>query len=314
MKLSRRTAAQDEVFPGGKAASTRCNKDNNVFNNTAGLVKKQGNRCAHDKNNLKIPEWYGVDKKRPNIIEEANRRIFSNISNKSWFRFPEFSGLLYHLNDEGKGRKIRSERVEGTYSLALPTLLQHLDIHKMACGHYDNRNIFRYYNYSFIKEKTDQTYVRIKREMKLLQDRGIINVINRCEINEDGEYEHIETRIEFTEKIFEMLDLTEEYLRDRETSCEKFHERQSKIDKNKKRLEVFRKKSKFDQKKLNKKSKTYNSNLQIIHLKSKYNQENHLLKKGNGEQVNWQIQNLVAAGHTIAEAFEIVKSQYPPPH
>lgn len=288
--------------------------DNQVGCPTQSQISQKGNRCGHDKNSFKRPEVFGRAKKRPHVLEEAKRRIYAGISDH--FRFPAFSGLFYHQDQDGKGngRHIRSERIEGTHSLTLPILLQHIDLYRMACGHYDNRNQFRFYNYAFIENATDQSSIRVKREMKLLQDRGIIKVITLREQNNDGSWRTPEVRIEFTDKIFEMLELMPEFLKDRETSAIKFHAKQARLDKNQKKREFYRKTS-FTPPSTGKTSKispTLSPSVQ--YLAKSVVRGIPQSKPGNGVEVRDKINALVRQGLSVKDAMEIVKQQYPPKH
>lgn len=277
---------------------------NNYYSGNQAPLK--GNRCDHDKNNFKKPTFHGISKRRPHVLEEAKRRIDASVSDH--FRYPMYSGLFYHQDETGKanGRQIRSERIEGVHSLALPTLLQTLNLHRMACGYYDNRNEFHFYNYAYIEKTTDQSSIRIKREMRLLQDRGVIKVNPVKEPNNDGSYRTIRVEIEFTDKIFEMLDLLPEFLKDRETSSIKFHEKQERLDRNRQRKSLYRKPSFTSSKRQAK---------QEVGLKSltdKLIMKTHKVDKGRGLEIRNRINDLIARGMSVADAMEAVKQQYPP--
>ncbi len=280
-------------------------------------VLKGGNRCDHDKNNFKKPAFHGVSKRRPHVLEEAKRRIDTAVSYH--FRYPMYSGLFYHQDQDGKanGRQIRSERVEGVHSLALPTLLQTLNLHRMACGHYDNRNQFHYYNYAYLESQTNQSSIRIKREMKLLQDRGVIKVNSIKEMNDDGSWRTISVQIEFTDKIFEMLELIPEFLKDRETSAIKFHDKQARLDKNQKKRDIYRKPAFTPPRspKTDKINQTLQPQLQTLTKgMCRLTKRPQAVDKGRGMEIRDLYQRLTSQGCTPAEAAEIIRTKYPPPH
>lgn len=280
---------------------------NNYYSGNQPFVK--GNRCDHDKNNFKKPAFHGVSKRRPHVLEEAKRRIYTSISDH--FRYPMYSGLFYHQDQTGRanGRQIRSERIEGVHSLALPTLLQTLNLYRMACGHYDSGNKFHHYNYAYLESQTDQSAARVKREMALLQERGVIKVNTIREQNNDGSWRTTRVEIEFTDKIFEMLDLLPEFLADRETSSIKFHEKQIRLDKNRAKKDLYRKTSfRPDPKVVNNHSKGLQS------LTTKLTKPYKPTENGRGVKIRDAIQNLVAKGVSLPDAMETVKKLFPPPH
>jgi hypothetical protein len=284
--------------------------DNNQ-NSLIAQESRKGNRCGHNKDSFKRPKIFREAKRRPYVIEEAKRRVYAALEHN--FRFTAFSGLFYHQDENGKGtgRKIRTERVEGTHSLTLPVLLHHLDIHRMACGHYDNRNEFRYYNYAFLENATDQNAIRIKREMKLLKERGILEVVTLREQNNDGSYRTKEVRIEFTDKIFEMLELLPEFLLAREEKAIKFHEKQARLNNNQKKREIYRKTAKFK----SKQPKTPNQNPTLSSkLQSCIKRPPSDSNAGSGIAIRDKINNLVAKGFSVKDAMELIRNGQAPPH
>lgn len=271
-------------------------------------LKKQGNRCDHDKNRFKRPRFHEKAKKRPHSLEEAKRRIAASISDN--FRYPMFAGLFYHKDEAGKpnGRHIRSERIEGIHGLALPTLLQTLNLHRMACGYYDSHNRFHHYNYAYIENQTEQSSIRVKREMRQLQEAGIIRVSTVKEKNNDGSWRTKSVQIEFTDKIFEMLELMDEFLKDRETIALKFHARQAQIDKKRKKKEIYRKQSFKPRHVDNRPALSCQSIARKLTIPSRGS------NSGRGEEIRSAYNTLLSQGRSPQEAAEILRNKYPPPH
>jgi hypothetical protein len=270
----------------------------------------KGNRCDHDKNNFKRPSVLRDAKRRPHVLEEAKRRVYDSINDN--FRYPEFAGLFFHKAEspsEKSSRRRRSERVEGIFSLALPFLLHSLNLQRMACGFYDNRNNFIPYDYSYLENKTEQSSSRIKREMAILQSEEIIKVNTQRELTQDGVWRTKSVTIEFTDKIFRMLDLIPEFLQDRETSAIKFHEKQSRLDKNRQKKENFRKP--FFSSTI-KKAKQEVGN--IGGIANKIGKPIPKPTRGRGQEIKELYGNLIARGSTPQEAAEIIRTKYPPPH
>lgn len=271
-----------------------------------------GNRCDHDKNNFKRPDFLRNAKRRPHVLEESKRRITSAIHDN--FRYSEFTGLFYHSAADNKsGRHRRSESVEGILSLALPTLLQTLNLHRMACGFYDNRNQFHYFNYAYLQDKSDQNSSRFKREMAILQAEKIIKVITTRKSNNDGTWRTTSVQIEFTDKIFQMLDLMDDFLRDRETIAIRFHEKQSRLDNNRAKREFYRKKT-FPDKKPSylKKQTSITVAKQEVSLQSCIKRAS-VPQSGRGYAIKQRMEQLKHQGFTPIQIMDFLKKEFPPP-
>ena len=271
-----------------------------------------GNRCDHDKNNFKRPNFLRDAKRRPHSLEEAKRRIDQSIDDN--FRYPELAGLFYHsAADSGSGRHRRSERIEGIFSLALPTLLQTLNIHRMACGFYDNRNVFHYYDYAYLQDKSDQNSSRFKREMAILQEEKIIKVNTTRQQNNDGSWRTTSVQIEFTDKIFHMLDLIDDFLRDRETIAIKFHEKQSRLDNNKAKRDFYRKKTFPDKKPpYLKKQSSFERAKPEVSLQSCIKRV-PTPQAGRGYAIKARMDQLKHQGFTPVQIMDFLKKEFPPP-
>jgi hypothetical protein len=264
--------------------------------------QSSGNRCDHNKNSFKRPKVLRNAKRRPHCLEEAKRRIYEAIDNN--FRYPKFAEIFFHKNGCGGdgapvrhlARKRRSEGVEGILSLTLPLLLHTLNLHKMACGFYDKNNNFHYRDYVYLETSTDQSSIRIKREMAVLKRLEIINVINMREQNNDGTWRHIGTRIEFTDKIFDMLELMPEFLADREYSYRRFQKDQKIIDNKEKTLSSFKPKNPYERK-----SKVDNSRVESCQSSAKI-----LTKSMRPNQYKY---NPSSDKQVIALAGELLKAQ-----
>lgn len=314
MNSGRMPAYDTKPFDGGNIASVPSDvligHDNTCTENQRQPLN--GNKCGHDKNSFKKPEFLKKGGRRPHCLEEAKRRIELAIQNN--FQFESLKEIFYHKagstsetgNRRATSRKRRSESVEGIFSLALPMLLQTLNLHKMACGHYDNRQHFHFYDYTYIQNGTDQNSSRVKREMAVLQFHGIINVNTIRELTNDGVFRTVGVQIEFTDKIFSMLNLMDEFLDDRETSMKMFHEKKAKLDKKRQKKSIYRKPS------FSSKDKKLTKGLQSLteKLTNPYKPQ----QSGRGREINALYTKLLAEGYTAPEAAEIIRKTYPPPN
>jgi hypothetical protein len=262
---------------------------------------ERGNRCGHNPNRLKKPKFHAAHKRRPHVLEEAQRRIDQAISNI--YLYPEFTKMFYHsTNKKGIRRRRRSESIEGAICLALRALLNSLNLKRMACGHYDKANRFIHYNSGYIVKNTDQSKIRVKRELKLLQEYEIIKINTKRAQRIDGSWETTQVEIEFTDKIFRMLNLMDEFLKDRETCNIKFHEKQRVLDKNHEKKNFYDKKS-FN---LHAKKDRLPAILKPIIKRIP------LREKGDGYKIRDKIKQYVSQGLSVSDAMTLVKQQYPP--
>jgi uncharacterized protein (UPF0335 family) len=273
--------------------------------NTQSLNAHGGNRCDHDKNQFKRPTFLRDAKRRPHCLEEAKRRIELAIGDN--FRYPQFAGLFYH--SDANGRRRRSERIEGVLSLALPTLLHVLNLQRMACGFYDSGNNFHYYNFLYLQDKTNQNYSRIKREMDVLQKEKIILVTTTRKPNNDGSWRTTSVQIEFTDKIFQMLELMPEFEKDRERAACKFYEKQKRLDHNREKRQMF-KKPHFTTDKTDKTSSAPVNDLKS--LTQKLTRPYSAPQRGRGQDIKDLYQRARSQGYTPEQAAEIVRKKYPP--
>lgn len=206
-------------------------------------TKNFGNRCGHDKNNFKRPEYSGDNKRRPFCVEEAKRRLRSAQNNPQ--HFPLLAELIY--NADNRNRKFRSEFREGSACLVLTAILHNLWLHTMSFGHPDNDEKFRYLGYERIRNVTQLSNARIYSAMALLKKLEIISVQPIWQFKEDGTVKTREVRIKVSPKIFDMLGLTKEFLKDRKKQEEKYYKKDLKKKNKMKQLECFRPITKFRQ-------------------------------------------------------------------
>lgn len=210
-----------------------------------------GNRCAHDKTSFKKPCFYANRYKLarcPHSIEEALRRIdkaekklkdFPNRSRVSLFEEEKFWKLLYHTGKDGKKRYRRSERLESTIFLCLRIIIKSCELSKMACGFFNNRNKFIYYDYGFLTEQTGLTMSRVKRAMGVLKHEGMLRTDRIVELLDDGSIRNKEVIISVSEDLFLMLGLEKEFSTDRNKKMLKWNEKHNRMQKEKLRLSAF---------------------------------------------------------------------------
>lgn len=204
-------------------------------------TKSLGNRCGHVANNFKRPTYVGDNKRRPFCIAEAERRIGRAQNNIN--DFPLLKELIY--NADNGGRKFRSEFREASTALVLSAILHNLWLYAMAVGHPDNNDKFRYLGYERIRNVTQLSNARIYAAMALLKKLEIISVQPIWQFKEDGTVKTREVRIKVSPKIFDMLGLTKEFLKDRQKQEEKYFKKDVKKKNKMKQLECFRPITKF---------------------------------------------------------------------
>jgi len=291
-----------EPFAGRKIVSAlQTQGDNKQIDETI-QVLSAGNRCNHDKNNFKFfisPHHY---KKRPHTIEEALRRL-KEIEHTP-HKYGSVVELFFHPKSKG-GRKRRSERREANNRLVLAACINALNLQKMALGYYNNRNEFHYSNYAALSLLAGISQIRFKRSMKDLQQIGILKVFSIRQLNQEGHYRTKEVRIEFTDKIFEMLHLMREFLDDREKACIKFTTKQRNLDKKAQKKEFYRHKSFASSRKT--------KNPIIKDLTKRIIKSIAPVQAGNGIEIREKINALISKGISIKDAIAIVRQQYPPP-
>jgi hypothetical protein len=294
----------------------------------------KGNRCGHDKNKIKVPALFGKTKsgaRLPHSISECGRRlqylasrIRGGISRGDierekdkptgmlpWFVSlyddPRFIGFLYNLNQGEPSRKRRSEGLESIVFLALGTIISRLNLYQMAYGFFNQRNEFIYFDYARIAKESGMSLVRVKRAMKVLQAAGFFNVISIVKTLDDGKKITIATQIHATDTVFDFLGLMPEFLADRETQVIKFHEKQSRLDKNRQKKEAFRKPF-FSPS--NRKPK---QEVGLQSLVTKLTKPVPKVVKGRGYEIKQRMDQLKYQGYQPPEIIEILKREFPPP-
>jgi hypothetical protein len=145
--------------------------------------------------------------------------------------------------------------------------------------------------------------------MAVLQSGGIIKVNTRREMTHDGIWRTTDVEIEFTDKIFQILDLIPEFLSDREYQSVKFHEKQQRLDKNRAKKNLYRKPSFRPSNKV-----IHNHTKDLQSLTKKLTKPYKPTQSGRGVQIRHAIQKLLDKGVSLPVAIEAVKKLYPPPH
>lgn len=284
---------------------------NNTFDSMQHLrTAIKGNRCGHDKHNLLRLIRPENHKRRPHSIEEALRRL-EEIDNRP-NKYGDVTCLFFHAKDKG-GRKRRSERLEATKRLVLSALLNWLGLQKMVFGYYNNRNEFHYFDYSKIQQVTGLSSIRIKRAIKDLKEQEILKVNIKRDLNPfTGEYRTKNVEIELTDKIFQMLELIPEFLADRDSAAKKFYDKQKRMDKKIRRLDIYRKPNFRASKPVAKPEvgiKSLTQKLTMNRLKVDKAPVNP-----QGQQAQKMYSILRAKGYSPQEAIELIKKAYPPPN
>jgi len=295
-----------------------------------------GNRCGHDKNNFKVPPLFGKTKsgtRLPHSISECGKRlqylasrIRGGISRKDinreklkptgmlqWFISlydnPKFLGFLYHCHPLTPSRKRRSESLEAIIFITLGTIISRLNLYKMAYGFFDGANEFVYFDYARIAKESGISIIRVKRSMKILQASGFFKVIEIKKTLNDGKIINIATQIHATDVVFDFLGLMPEFLKDRETSAIRFHEKQSRLDNNKAKREFYRKKTFPDKKPsyLKKVAPSLQPSVQNCVKRVSAPQS------GRGYAIKARMEQLKHQGFTPVQIMDFLKKEFPPP-
>lgn len=200
-----------------------------------------GNRCGHTSNNFRRPTYIRDTKRRSHSIQEAMRRLIYSETHR--YYFPQLGQIIYNANRGGRLR--RSEFREAATALILSALLKDISLYAMAFGYFDNQEKFHYYNYERLKNVTGLSDKRICSVMKRLQELEIVKVTRILDERENGKIITKKVIIKLTDKIFEMLELTNEFLKDRQDDTVKHQKIEARLNKKRKQLECFKPRSKF---------------------------------------------------------------------
>ncbi len=305
--------------------------DNSKQNKTT-QPRIAGNRCGHHKNNIRVSPLYGAlssRKRSPNVIEECGRRLLylaryfhrgipeearEILRNQQtdmfrWFcslrEDEKFLRFIYHISQGSHSRKRRSESLEATLFLVLGTLIFRCELHEMAYGYYDGTNNFHNFDHSKLGKDTMESDSRIKRAMKVLKDMDLIKVTPKLKTLPNGKIITEHTRIELSEDVFKMLGVYDIFLKGREDAAKRFHEKQSRIDKNRLKKEPYRKP--FFSRKPNQRP---SNGLQS--LATAITKRITAPIKGNGEAIRDKMLELRNRGVSASDAMEIVRKLFYP--
>jgi hypothetical protein len=220
--------------------------------------------------------------------------------------------LLYH--HDKNGRKRRTEAVEGALFLALGTIIDGLDLHKMQYGYYDPNNNFIYYNYSDILKKSAGllTESRLDEAMSLLKALGFLTVTCIYKTLHDGRIITVETRIEVSDDVFKMLGIYEQFLKDRGHAASRFYKREKINKAREKYLSINVPSLPYDRKRKPLKDGIHT-------LSHKMTTPYKPAEPGHGQQMQDMMKTCISSGMTIQEAAAHVKAKFypspqPPPH
>lgn len=231
-------AGQVDITSGHLKLNNRTN--NNSISLTMQEGKREnlskGNRCGHDKNNLRKPIFHKTTKRSPYIIAESRRRLSEAVDFRNDMQlYPGLRPLLRHQNNK-RSRKRRSEAVEGALSLTVDALIYGFNINTMAYGMVNDRNETVYHDYSNLRKVTGLTPWRQKRMIKILKDHDICVVDNIVDEN----HKHVKTIIRLTDKIFTLLNLEEEFLKGRAKAKEIYDRNQELRDRYLQKLRQYK--------------------------------------------------------------------------
>ncbi len=192
---------------------------------------KIGNKCGHDAKNPRFysrPKHY---KRRWHVIEEALRKIQTALDNP--YDYPEFNGFMFD-----SGRQVRSERREAELMLLLPAIIDGMNLVNMQLGYWADGKFINY-TYDHFVGVNNMNYSRVERNMRHLQDYGLIDVkVITKELN-DGAIRTERVIITVTGKIFEILGINDLLLQDREKAIKNRTKLETRQAQEQRRLQLF---------------------------------------------------------------------------
>lgn len=191
-----------------------------------------GNKCGHNRLSPKFysrPQHY---KRRFHVIEQALRVI--PIALDDPFSFEMFHGLMFH-----ESRLNRSERREAELRLLVPAIFDSVNLVNMQLGYFDNNGKFINYTYDHFADVTQMGQSRVDRNMKHLQDYGLISVQKILKTLNDGAVRTERVIITVNAKMFEMLNLMPLLLVDRERSIKSHQKKTNKISQREKYQSLY---------------------------------------------------------------------------
>jgi len=191
-----------------------------------------GNKCGHNVNNPRFYDRPKDYKRRWHVLEESLRQLKIALDNP--FDFPEINGLMHD-----SGRLVRSERREAELRLLLPAILDSVNLVTMQLGYYAGGNFINY-TYDHFVSVTQMTYSRVERNMRHLQEYGLVSVKVIVKELNDGAIKTEKVIISVSEKVFEILGVVPEFLRDREKAIKNRTKQETREQQEQKRLNLFR--------------------------------------------------------------------------
>lgn len=201
---------------------------NNEENNSKLKVPNQvvvGNKCNHNKNDLKFASFPETDRRRPHVIEEAKRRIKPYISSKNVFT----KNIFTHHDSTKGGRKRRTEALESVCTKVLFSLIHDCNLVNMQYGQYFyNNNTFLNYDLSKLQKVTGCSMIRVKRAISVLKFLDLITVVSIPHRLDDG-YIHDKTIITISPEVFNLLDVSLEFLADKRKASIRYQNRSNKM-------------------------------------------------------------------------------------
>lgn len=220
-----------------------------------------GNKCGH---NAKNPRFYARPrdyKRRWHVIEESIRRIKIALDNP--FEFPEINGLMHE-----EGRLVRSERREAELSLLLPAIIDSVNLANMQLGYFADGKFINY-TYDRYVVVTGMSYSRVERNMRHLQDYGLVSVKVIVKELNDGAIKTERVVITVSDKVFQILGTLDAFLKDREKAIKNRTKLETREQQEQKRLNLFR-----SQKPVKQSRGTYNASNTVQNLTSTFKNMN----------------------------------------
>ena len=221
----------------------------------------------------------------------------------------ELGKLFYH--HDKNGRKRRSQGVESIVMMVLCALLSKLNLKSLTYGLYTSNNTLHCFSYKTLKADTGLPDWTIDRAIAVLKKLNIVTVTPVVKKTPKG-LRVIKTVIEFTDKIFKITGLEDQYLKDLEYQTEKFLAKQARLDRNRdKRADKLARLTPFSLYQQKKAQKVQRESMSIAkQTRPDYKKPT----KGNGATQVRDIQNLVAGGMSVPDAFNYLREKYKPPH
>jgi|ERR1700722_1449790 len=207
MKAGRIPVSSARPLTGFATNGSECLIGQNTTTNKSQNQPLCGNKCGHAPKSLRFYSRPPEYRTRFHVLEAARRTILLALADP--YSYPALHGFMYRNH-----RQKRSERREAELALLMPAIADTVYLANMQCGHLVHGK-FENYTYAKYKQLTGMSEWRVARNMRRLQEAGLITVRQVLIEHPNGETRVERVIISVTHKFFELLGLTHELEIDR---------------------------------------------------------------------------------------------------